>query len=244
MPAAAIPAVMGLVGTGLSYFGQKEASEAAQQGANAQTSAMNQANQLAAQQYADEKALYDPVRKKLISQNMAAIPSDYAQYTNAINKNYGNVERNMLNGSVQNSGLVTSQIQGAEMNKASSLAEAYNRAKQEQSRNLMALLGHDRSAQMAQSALGTQENLANMYGNQAAIAGRNAQLGSQGVISGIGGLAKLDWNKIFNSNSTTTNNTAPTTNASSNNSPYFGLGVTAYNPAPPPPDMFGFGGQQ
>ena len=189
MPAAvAIPAIIALAGTAASVAESEKSRKAAMQAADQQAQQQGYANAEAKRQYDQQQALYGPARQKLINENMAATPDEYAKYADLVRQQYSPVTRQNLNGAVSNSGLASANIQNADLSMAGNLAGAYAAAKDKQQQALMQLLGGDRSAQTGQNYLNSMNNQANFYGNQAAMLGQNSAKQMQAGIAGLSGV--------------------------------------------------------
>lgn len=190
MPAAAVA----IIGAGLSYAQASQAQKNAKEASEKQAKEMGFASAEAKRQYDEQQAMYKPAKEKLMNEAMAETPSDYDKYADIVRRQYDQTLRRLGGGNTANSGLASSQMIGAELNKASDLAGAYTQAKDKQRNLTMQLLGHDRSAQTGATYLDSIYKDADYQGDQARAFGEAAAKNygdfKTGVLGIAGGLGK------------------------------------------------------
>lgn len=210
MPAAvaAVPAAIGLIGSGLSYMSAKDAQSAAEDQANKQREMQERGLSLSEWQArkAEERAMLEekmfaPIKERLIREGMSEKPAGWDTAANQIKGAYGELSRRMGTAN-PNAGLAAAGMQTAALRKGSSLAEAYQAAKDKQRAALMGLMGLDNSQQMRSAEeranaqrLGQMGSLASSFGTWANQMGQSAQQGYNNAWKGLAqGIASgSDW---------------------------------------------------
>lgn len=180
------------IGTAGSLYGANKASKA-------QSSAMNQQQQMAQQDLSFRQGMYDrylglygPIEQQLATEAQSTQPLDYEQNQAQIKEQYANALRNIgtnmgMRG-IAGSGLDVGAMRGAALGQAGALSGAYAQALTNR-RNLgMALTGRGQIQQAGGAYMGGMQNLANLYGQQAGMYGQASAQGWQNFGTNLGNL--------------------------------------------------------
>jgi hypothetical protein len=134
-----------------------------------------------------EEALFRPIKERVIGEAMADKPAGWDRSENLINQQYGDVVRRASMGNA-NSGINAALVQGAGLQRASTLTSAYADAKERQRQALTGLMGV--GMQSAQSMTGDVNQAGSQYGSQmgntASSYGRNAAMMGQAASNAYG----------------------------------------------------------
>lgn len=158
---------LALAGAGIIQA--NKARKAAKGAANAQEAAMNESTAESKRQYEEAKAMYDPVKKKLVAESMSDIPVAYTKQAAQIEKQFGEAQRGLL-GRPYGSGILASTQQNLLLKEAEAKAGAYGSALDQQRAMRQDIARFDPSVQLgqqyAQASQRRAESLAQYYGQQ------------------------------------------------------------------------------
>lgn len=165
----------------------KKQRDAAKKAAAAQERAMKEATEEQRRQYEEQKALYQPVKEKLVGEAMSEIPTAYTRQAQQIEKQVAEAQRGML-GRPYGSGTLRSTQENLLLREAEAKAGAYGSALDQQRALRMQVAGFDPSvqlgAQYADAANKQAIAMSNYYGNQRTQAEAGEATSWQNVASG------------------------------------------------------------
>lgn len=183
-----IGAGVGAVG---SMVGAGKSSGAASK-AQAQQEAMQRADlDFRRQQYDRYLGLFGPTEERLAAEARSTMPLDYEQNYAQIKQQYADALRGIQRGSAMGlpTGLQVGAGRQAAFGQANALSGAWGQGLINR-RNLgLDLTGRGQTERAAGALSGGMQNMANLYGSQAALYNQAAQQGWQGFGQGLGNLA-------------------------------------------------------
>ena len=171
----------------LSAIQAKKQRKAAKEAAAAQEAAMNESTEESKRQYEEQKALYQPVKEKLVGEAMSEVPTAYTRQAQQIEKQVSEAQRNLI-GRPYGSGTLRSTQENMLLREAEAKAGAYGSAIDQQRALRMQVAGFDPSvqlgAQYSDAMYKKSIAMSDYYGNQRAQAEAGEAAGWQNVASG------------------------------------------------------------
>lgn len=184
-----------------SAYGANQANKQAGKATDAQKQAAMQDLAFRQDQYNRYLGLMGPIEERLAREAQSSQPLDYEQNTAAIRQNYANALRNISSSmglrGMAGSGLDVGAMRGAAFTQAGDLSGAYTQGLQNRRKLGLDLTGRGQIGQAAQGVSGGMQNMANVYGQQAALNNQAAAQGWQNFSTGLSGLAQMYGSGMF-----------------------------------------------